>query len=108
MKSVVDALQTGHWPSLLGAWLHFEVSFMVWLLICALGVLIAEDFALTPSQKGLLAAVPLLAGALLRLLVGATSDRFGTKLYAWASIEVALRRRRLGVSRVTEWGSVSR
>ena len=108
MKSVVDALRTGHWPSLLGAWLHFEVSFMVWLLIGALGVLIAEDFGLTPSQKGLLVAVALLSGALLRILVGASCDRYGTKLCAWASTEVALRRRRVGVSRVTGWGSISR
>ncbi len=78
------------------------------LLIGALGVLIAEDFRLTPSQKGLLVAVALLSGALLRILVGASCDRYGTKLCAWASTEVALRRRRVGVSRVTEWGSISR
>lgn len=52
---------------------------MVWLLIAALGVSIAEDFALTPTQKGLLVAVPLLAGALLRVPIGVCSDIFGTK-----------------------------
>ncbi len=79
MKSLLHALRAGHWPSLLGAWLHFEVSFMIWLLVGALGVFIAEDFGLTASQKGLLVAVPLLGGAVLRILVGTCSDRFGAK-----------------------------
>ena len=68
--TILRALRSGHWPSLIGAWLHFEVSFMVWLLVGALGVLIAEEFALTATQKGLLVGVPLLGGALLRIPVG--------------------------------------
>ena len=54
MTSLVKAVQSGHWPSLLGAWLHFEVSFMIWLLIGALGVSISDDFGLTATQKGFL------------------------------------------------------
>ena len=73
------ALQSGHWPSLVGAWLHFEVSFVVWLLIGALGIAIAEDFALSATQKGLLVAIPLLGGALLRIVVGPFTDQFGAK-----------------------------
>lgn len=73
------ALKSGHWPSLLGAWLHFEVSFVVWLLIGALGIAIAEDFALTATQKGLLVATPILGGALLRIVVGPFTDQFGAK-----------------------------
>lgn len=73
------ALKSGHWPSLFGAWLHFEVSFVVWLLIGALGIAIAEDFALSATQKGLLVAIPLLGGALLRIVVGPFTDQFGAK-----------------------------
>jgi NNP family nitrate/nitrite transporter-like MFS transporter len=79
MVSVWRALRSGHWPSLLGAWLHFEVSFIVWLLIGALGVSIAEEFALTATEKGFLVAIPLLGGALLRVVVGLSSDRLGPK-----------------------------
>lgn len=75
----LQALRSGHWPSLVGAWLLFEVSFMVWLLIGALGVLIADEFQLTATQKGFLVAVPLLGGALLRVVVGACSDWYGPK-----------------------------
>jgi NNP family nitrate/nitrite transporter-like MFS transporter len=79
MIRMFAALRSGHWPSLLGAWLHFEISFMIWLLVGALGVLIAEDFQLTATEKGLLVAAPLLSGAMLRLIVGPSSDRYGTK-----------------------------
>lgn len=79
MKPLFGALRSGHWPSLFGAWLHFEVSFMVWLLVGALGVLIAEDFKLSPSEKGLLVAIPLLGGAILRIVVGICTDKFGAK-----------------------------
>ena len=79
MRAVISALRSGHWPSLAGAWLHFEVSFMAWLLIGALSLSIMTEFGLTATQKGLLVAVPLLGGALLRVLVGASSDRFGPR-----------------------------
>ncbi|HET8580056.1 MAG TPA: MFS transporter [Nitrospiraceae bacterium] len=79
MRTVISALRSGHWQSLAGAWLHFEVSFMTWLLVGALSVSIAAEFGLTATQKGLLVAVPLLGGALLRVVVGPSSDRFGPK-----------------------------
>ena len=79
MRSLIHALRSGHWPALIGAWLHFEVSFMVWLLIGALGVFIAGEFGLTATQKGLLVGVPLLGGAVLRIVVGLASDTIGPK-----------------------------
>ena len=78
--NLIATLKSGHWPSLAGAWLHFEVSFMAWLLIGSLGVSISEEFGLSATQKGLLVACPLLSGALLRIGVGLSSDHFGAKL----------------------------
>jgi NNP family nitrate/nitrite transporter-like MFS transporter len=72
-------LRAGHWPTLLSAFLYFDVSFMVWVLIGALGVFLAEDFALSASEKGLLVALPVLSGALLRLPMGIAADRFGPR-----------------------------
>lgn len=77
--NLIAVLTSGRWPSLIGAWLHFEVSFMVWLLVGALSVAMAEEFGLSPSHKGFLVALPLLGGALLRIPVGLWSDRLGTK-----------------------------
>lgn len=77
--AMLGALRSGQWPSLLAAWLHFETSFVVWLLIGALSVLIAKEFALTSTQIGFLVGVPLLGGAALRIPVGLASDRLGVK-----------------------------
>lgn len=79
LKDTIKGLRAGHWPSLLGAWLHFEVSFVVWLLIGALGVAISAEFSLSASQKGMLVAVPLLGGAILRVIVGPLADHTGAK-----------------------------
>ena len=38
-----DFARSGHPPTLFGAFLYFDVSFMVWVLIGALGVYIARD-----------------------------------------------------------------
>ena len=52
---------------------------MVWLLVGALSVAIASELGLNATQTGLLVAIPLLSGALLRIPVGISSDRIGAK-----------------------------
>src|SRR5258708_20058282 len=70
---------TGHWPTLLGAFLYFDFSFMVWTVLGPLGAQIGETLNLSPGQKGLMVAVPILAGAILRILMGLLVDRVGAK-----------------------------
>jgi NNP family nitrate/nitrite transporter-like MFS transporter len=70
---------TGHWPTLLSAFVYFDVSFMIWVLIGALGVFIAQDFHLSATLKGFVVALPILAGSFLRLPMGIAVDRFGPK-----------------------------
>src|SRR5690349_5061761 len=69
----------GHLPTLIACFLHFDLSFMLWVLLGALGIFIAESVHLTPAQKGLVVAVPLLSGSLTRVVVGLLSDRIGSK-----------------------------
>lgn len=63
--------------TLVGCFLHFDFSFMVWILIGALGIPLAEAAHLSPAQKGLVVAIPILSGSLLRIPVGLCADRFG-------------------------------
>ncbi|MES2341243.1 MAG: nitrate/nitrite transporter [Pseudomonadota bacterium] len=70
-------LKSGHTPTLFAAFLYFDFSFMVWVLLGPLGVAIAAEFHLDPAQKGLMVAVPVLSGALLRLVAGVLVDRIG-------------------------------
>ena len=72
-------LSVGHPRTLFSAFLYFDVSFMVWVLIGALGVYISEDFSLTPTEKGFLVAVPILSGSLLRIPFGIAADYFGPR-----------------------------
>ncbi len=76
---LADFRRAGHWPTLLAAFVYFDVSFMVWVLIGALGNAIAAEFQLSPEQKGLVVAVPLLGGAILRLAMGVLTDRVGAR-----------------------------
>ncbi|HEV3003391.1 MAG TPA: nitrate/nitrite transporter [Pirellulales bacterium] len=76
-----DFSRAGHPPTLLCAFLYFDVSFMVWVLIGALANSIVPDpdFTLSDAERGLLVAVPILGGAILRLALGYFTDRFGAR-----------------------------
>jgi NNP family nitrate/nitrite transporter-like MFS transporter len=52
---------------------------MVWVLLGALGNFIASDLGLHGTEKGLMTALPVLSGAILRLPFGIAADRFGGK-----------------------------
>jgi MFS transporter, NNP family, nitrate/nitrite transporter len=72
--------QAGHKPTLFAAFLYFDLSFMVWVMLGPLGVQIANDLGLTAAQKGLMVATPVLSGALLRLVMGVLVDHLKPKL----------------------------
>ena len=69
----------GNGRVLFSAFLYFDVSFMVWVLMGALGSFIAEDLGLSNAQKGLMTATPLLAGSAFRLILGPLSDHIGSR-----------------------------
>jgi NNP family nitrate/nitrite transporter-like MFS transporter len=62
--------RAGHLPTLIAAFLYFDVSFMVWVVLGPLAVFISRDLHLTPGEKGLMVATPVLAGAALRIVGG--------------------------------------
>ncbi|WP_031340146.1 MFS transporter [Xanthomonas maliensis] len=61
------------------SFLYFDLSFMVWYLLGPLQVPIAEALRLDTQQRALMVAVPILCGALLRLVLGMLADRIGGK-----------------------------
>ncbi len=87
---IISSLKSGHPKTLFSAFLYFDVSFMVWMLIGALSVLIAKDLHLSAFQKGFLVSVPLLGGAFFRILLGLLSDRFGPKKVGRTSLLVTI------------------
>jgi len=70
---------SGHWPTLLGAFIYFDFSFMVWTVLGPLSAHIKDALGLDDSHTGLMVAVPSLAGAALRITLGLLVDRIGAK-----------------------------
>jgi len=71
--------KAGHAPTLIAAFLYFDLAFMVWVLLGPLAPEIAKTLGLTSAEKGLMVATPTLAGALLRVVNGLLVDRIGPK-----------------------------
>lgn len=71
--------KSGHAPTLIAAFLYFDLAFMVWVMLGPLGVHIARDLGLTPAQRGMMVATPVLAGALLRIVMGVLVDHLKPK-----------------------------
>jgi len=75
----------GDAKTLFAAFLYFDFSFMVWTMLGPLSTEIAESlhaasgFLMSPSQKATLLSIPILAGALLRIVLGFGVDKFGPK-----------------------------
>ena len=72
--------KAGHRPTLLAAFLYFDLAFMVWVILGPLGVQIAKDLGLTHAQKGMMVATPVLAGAILRIFMGILVDHLKPKM----------------------------
>ena len=72
-------LQSGHTPTLITAFLYFDLAFMVWVILGPLGVQISADLHLSPVQKGFMVATPLLSGAILRVVMGLLVDHLKPK-----------------------------
>ena len=81
----------GHWPTVLAAFLYFDFSFMVWTMLGPLATEISEslkitqNFVMSADQKATLLAIPVLAGAILRVLLGFLVDKIGAKKTALIS-----------------------
>ena len=84
MASFKELKGQGHFPTLLAAFLYFDFSFMVWTMLGPLSTEISESlaahgFMMSAGQKATLLSIPILSGALLRILLGFGVDKLGAK-----------------------------
>jgi MFS transporter, NNP family, nitrate/nitrite transporter len=75
-----DFKKAGHWPTLLAAFLYFDVSFMAWVSLGPLMIYIAKDMHLSVEDKLSLVAIPVLGGAFFRMPLGLIADAIGAKI----------------------------
>ena len=60
--------------------LAFTVCFMVWLMFGVIGIPIKKALNLNATEFGLLTAMPVLTGSLIRVPLGIWTDRFGGRI----------------------------
>jgi NNP family nitrate/nitrite transporter-like MFS transporter len=88
--SLRDFKKAGHPPTLLAAFLYFDVSFMVWVILGPLGPFIGEAYQLSATEKGFLTAVPLLGGSFFRPILGWSTERFGGRRTGLVGLSVTV------------------
>jgi len=81
-------LEAGHLPTLLTAFLYFDVCFSVWVVNGAMAPFISEEFNLSPAQKGFMVSVPVIAGALMRFPLGLLAQYIGRKRAAMLEMSI--------------------
>lgn len=93
-------LKAGHLPTLFAAFLYFDISFMVWVVLGPLAVQIARDLQLNPAERGFMIGLPVLAGAGFRIVNGVLVDTLKPRLAGIISQVVVL----LGLSAAWYFG----
>ena len=82
--------KAGHWPTLLAAFLYFDISFMAWVSLGPLMIYITKGMQMPVEDKLSLVAIPVLAGAVFRFPLGLIADALGSKFTGVAAQLVVL------------------
>ena len=95
MAGFKDLKGQGHGQTLFMAFLYFDMSFMVWTMLGPLSTEIAEALALaghimTGGEKATLLSLPILSGAILRIVLGFGVDKLGAKMTALISQAIVI------------------
>jgi len=88
--SLREFRKAGHLPTLAAAFMYFDVSFMIWVILGPLGPFIGKELHLSATQKGFLTAIPPLGGAFFRPLLGWMTERFGGRRTGLIGLAVTL------------------
>src|SRR5678815_4480906 len=65
------------WSVVASSTIAFTVCFMVWMMFAVIGIPIKQALGLNETQFGILVAMPVLTGSLIRLPLGMWTDKYG-------------------------------
>ena len=68
------------WSVLIVSTLAFTVCFMVWMMFGVIGIPIKKTLGLNATEFGLLTAMPVLSGSLIRVPLGIWTDKYGGRV----------------------------
>jgi NNP family nitrate/nitrite transporter-like MFS transporter len=80
IASPAPILDRKAWSVLIVSTLAFTVCFMVWMMFGVIGIPIKKQLGLSATQFGLLTAMPVLTGSLIRVPLGIWTDRYGGRI----------------------------
>lgn len=78
------SLKTRQWSVVIMSTLAFTVCFAIWMMFGVIGVPIKKTLGLNETQFGVLVAMPVLTGSLIRVPVGMLTDRYGGRIVFFA------------------------
>jgi len=68
------------WSVLIASTLAFTVCFMVWMMFAVIGIPTRKMLDLNATEFGLLTAMPVLSGSLIRVPLGIWTDKYGGRI----------------------------
>ena len=68
------------WSVLIVSTLAFTVCFMVWMMFAVVGIPLKKTLGLNATEFGLLMAMPVLSGSLIRVPLGIWTDKYGGRI----------------------------
>ncbi|MGB7815528.1 MAG: MFS transporter, partial [Methylotenera sp.] len=74
------AQQYKAWSVVIASTLAFTVCFMIWMMFAVIGIPIKQTLGLNETEFGILIAMPVLTGSLIRLPLGMWTDKFGGRI----------------------------
>jgi NNP family nitrate/nitrite transporter-like MFS transporter len=68
------------WSVLIVSTLAFTTCFMVWMMFAVIGIPLKKTLGLNATEFGLLTAMPVLSGSLIRVPLGIWTDKYGGRI----------------------------
>ncbi len=75
---------------LVSSTLSFTVCFMIWMMLAVVGIKVQEEMGFNQTQYGILIALPVLSGSLIRVPLGILTDRYGGRIVLFALMMISV------------------
>jgi NNP family nitrate/nitrite transporter-like MFS transporter len=80
MATTATPIPRQAWSVLIVSTLAFTVCFMVWMMFGVIGIPLKRSLGLNATEFGLLTAMPVLTGSLIRVPLGIWTDKYGGRI----------------------------
>lgn len=90
MSTQAAPIRREAWSVLVVSTLAFTVCFMVWMMFAVIGIPLKQTLGLNATEFGLLTAMPVLSGSLIRVPLGIWTDKYGGRVVLAALMAITV------------------